>query len=1220
MLNKRALLVVVCCSVVASVCPLIYGQATGSFSGTVSDKAGAVVSGATVTATSRDTGAVREAKTDESGHYLIPLLPVSYYTIRVQSQGFQTTEQKDVRLQVDESREVDFALNPASVSTSVEVSATEIAVETANPTLGQVITSEQVAELPLNGRDFVQLATLTPGTTQETNPGSFFTSAASSEVAARGIYSLSVGGSRAQSTDWLLDGVDNNELTAGGIAILPSIDAIQEFKVLTYNYSAEWGTRAGPTVLVTTKSGTNGFHGSLFEFFRNTKLDARSYFASSREQFNLNQFGGALGGPIQKDKTFFFVDYQAKMQRHGIPFSGLVPTPAMINGDYTLDPLGLARPGVFDGTTTNKDGFRDINSPYTFGPFQCDGAGNPIAPNPDGSQNPGVNCNKIPAAMFDPTVNPSVDPSGLAMMKLYPQANAVNASTLTNFSNVPVRKLNEGEFDIKLDHTFSGKDSAFGRFSYDQATSFVPGGSPGFAEANAFGSTQHITNHGRNVAISETHIFSDRNLNQFTAGYNRIFNHILSFGDGTCESANLGILGADLNSKCPNAPAGLVNQSTKDCESCGLSSTLMNNYWALGDRGFAPFQGGTNVFSISDSFDMIRGKHHIRAGAGFRDQQMNVETNAFQDGFYINFGLTGDATADLLLGQLGGGIHDQTFFGATTGRRWKLFRPFADDEWRLSPDLTLSLGLAWALVTPITEAQNRQANFDFVTGKFYVAGSASFGACTICVHSDGRVGIQMDKTALEPRIGLAWKPFGSQKTAVRLGFAIFHDSSWNQGGQGLWENPPYFAESDNFFGPCPFNNSGQAAPLNCGNRYLFLNSALSPITSPPSPQSFPGALQSQNLNFKQGRVHQFNLNIERQLPGNVVLTVGYAGSRSSHVLVDGLNLNVASPSACAGGANAVPGYTLGCGPGGVAFGPRWGAPTFLFPLTINNNNDVGRAHYDSLQVKAETKSTRHGLYALLGYTYSRTFDSGFADGLGTFPGATYFPLPGYQRLDWGLSALNLNQQFTASVLYDLPFGKGKAYGSSWTGPVNAILGGWTVNVIERVTTGFPLFVVDSANASGVAFSWNGNGLNRPDQISDPMKAGVVAANPDPTCQVLQSAGGRAPDRIGTLQNWFNPCAYTHAPTGELGNSNRAPLYGPRFVNTDLSIVKHFPLPYETVRLDFRAEFFNLFNHAQFYLPGGSSGMQDVNATSSFGVISGTVNNPRVIQFALKLNF
>ncbi|MGH9496303.1 MAG: carboxypeptidase regulatory-like domain-containing protein, partial [Candidatus Sulfotelmatobacter sp.] len=425
MSRKQTLFAVLLCAVACLWSPALFGQATGSFSGTVSDNSGAVVAGAKVTVTAQATNVVREAMTDDTGHYTVPLLGVGDFTIRVEGTGFKTAESKDVRLQVDERRELDFKLSPASVTTSVEVNATEVAVETANSTLGQVITSEQVAELPLNGRDFVQLATLTPGTTQETNPNSFFTQGASSEVAARGIFSLSVGGSRAQSTDWLYDGVDNNELTAGGIAVLPSIDAIQEFKVLTYNYSAEFGTRAGPTVLITSKSGTNKLHGSVFEFFRNTKLDASSFFAVSKEQFNLNQYGAALGGPIQKDKTFFFVDFQGKRQRHGIPFNGLVPSPAMLTGDYTLDPLGAARPGTFDGTT-NADGFPDINSPYTFGPFQCDGSGNALAPNPDGSQPAGVNCNKIPAAMFDSTVNPAVDPSGLAMMKLYPSPNIIN--------------------------------------------------------------------------------------------------------------------------------------------------------------------------------------------------------------------------------------------------------------------------------------------------------------------------------------------------------------------------------------------------------------------------------------------------------------------------------------------------------------------------------------------------------------------------------------------------------------------------------------------------------------------------------------------------------------------------------------------------------------------------------------------------------------------------
>ncbi len=1224
MLTKGKFAVVVC-SFVLSLCPLVYSQANGNLSGTVADKSGSVITGAAVKITSQQTGVTREVQTDDSGHYTAPFMPVSIYAIRVEAKGFQTTEQRDIRLQVNESREVDFSLNPASVSQTVEVSATEVAVETTNPTLGQVITEQQVAELPLNGRDFVQLATLSPGVTQETSPSSFFNSGPSSEVSTRGTYSLSVGGSRAQETDWLFDGNDNNELTAGGIAILPSIDAIQEFKVLSYNYSAEYGTRAGPTVLITSKSGANKFHGSLFEFVRNTKLDAKNFFAVSKDKFNLNQFGGSLGGPIQKDKTFFFADYEATRKRRGVASNGVVPTPAMLTGDYTLDPLGLARPGTFDGTP-NANGFTDLDNPLNaFSPFQCDSLGNPIAPDPTtGTQTGGSPCNKIHPAYFDSTVNPLVDPSGLAMLQLYPQPTGVNPNTLTNFSSVPVRSINEGKFDVRVDHTFSGKDSIYARFSYDQANSYVPGGAPGFAELAAFASNQQISNHGRNAVVSETHIFNSNNINQITFGFNRIFNHILSFGTFSgqlCEAANIGILGANVNSKCPNAPAGLTPQSTKDCISCGMTSTLVPNYMTLGDRGFAPFQGGTNVFSINDSFDMIRGKHDIKIGMGIRANQMNVETNAFQDGFFIPFDLTGDATADILIGQIGGGIHDQTFFGGTTGRRWKLFRPFVQDTWRVTSNLTLDVGLAWALVTPISESAGRQANFDFNGGKFYVAGKADISGCSICVRSDGHVGIQTDKTAFEPRIGLAWKPFGSDKTAVRAGYAVFHDSSWNQGAQGLWENPPYLAEIDAFASPtsttqplvCPFNNYGSATALPCGNGRLFLPA----LTAPPNPQLYPGALQVQNLNFKQGRVQQFNLNIEHQLPGNVVLTAGYAGSRASRILVDGLNLNVGSPTAC----GVVPGYTRGCGPGGTAFGPKWGSPTFLFPLTMNNNNDVGRAHYDSLQIKAETKSSRHGLYALFGYTYSRTFDTGMADGLGTSPGATYFPLPGYQKLDWGLSQLNLNHAFTASVLYDLPFGKGKHWGGDWNAVTDGVLGNWSLNVIERAQSGFPLFVVDGLNQSGVGFSWNGNGLNRPDQVGDPNRAG--------------DEGGQTgcPTQIHTVKNWFNPCAFAPAPTptvtingvptvvGELGNANRAPLYGPRYVVTDFSLVKRIPIR-ESVGLDFRAEFFNLFNHPLFQMSGGPSGMQDIRASTSFGVINETTqdNGQRVIQLALKLTF
>ncbi len=403
----------------------------------------------------------------------------------------------------------------------------------------------------------------------------------------------------------------------------------------------------------------------------------------------------------------------------------------------------------------------------------------------------------------------------------------------------------------------------------------------------------------------------------------------------------------------------------------------------------------------------------------------------------------------------------------------------------------------------------------------------------------------------------------------------------------MWQNPPYYAESDSFAfgGACTFATAPCSTNYGLSPSAINMSSGFPIFTAPPDPDSFTGTIQSQNLNFKQGRVQQFNVNVEHQLPGQLVLTVGYAGSRSSHILVDGNNLNVTTPAAC----GVVSGYTLGCGPGGSALGLPY--PQFPYS-TISNTSDTGQAHYNSLEIKAETKSARHGLYALIGYTYAHDHDNGFSDGLGSLLGATYYPLPNWQNLDWGLSQINLNQSFTASLIYQLPFGKGMQFGSSWNGPVNALLGNWEATLIEKATSGFPVFVVDSSNESGVNFQNNGNSLNRPDQTCNP------------------NSGNQ------TLASWFNTSCFSAPAAGELGNASRTPVNGPDFVNTDFSLIKHFLLPFrEGARLDFRAECFNLFNHPQFGTPGG-----DYNAPLTFGVVNSTVNNPRLIQFGLKLAF
>ncbi len=313
-----------------------------------------------------------------------------------------------------------------------------------------------------------------------------------------------------------------------------------------------------------------------------------------------------------------------------------------------------------------------------------------------------------------------------------------------------------------------------------------------------------------------------------------------------------------------------------------------------------------------------------------------------------------------------------------------------------------------------------------------------------------------------------------------------------------------------------------------------------------------------------------------------------------------------TPAAC----GKVAGYTRGCGPGGTFIGQPY--PAFPFN-TVLNTTDQGNARYNSLQIKAETKSSRYGIYALIGYTYSRTYDNGFSDGLGSNYGATYYPLPGFNKLDWALSGQNLNNNFIASVIYDLPFGKGKHFGSGWNGPANTVLGNWQVTVIEKITSGFPVFIVDSnAFPTGVSFlNNNGASLTRPDEVGDPNKAGPVSANP----------GCTAPTQVHTVANWFNPCAFAFPAAGELGNASRTPLSGPDFVNTDFSVIKQFTLPWENMGLNFRAEFFNLFNHAQLATPNaaGGLGIPDINATG-FSAINSTVNNPRLVQFGLKLTF
>ena len=447
----------------------------------------------------------------------------------------------------------------------------------------------------------------------------------------------------------------------------------------------------------------------------------------------------------------------------------------------------------------------------------------------------------------------------------------------------------------------------------------------------------------------------------------------------------------------------------------------------------------------------------------------------------------------------------------------------------------------------------------------------------------------MDWTGLEPRVGATWKVFGSDKTVLRGGFALYHDSAWSQGAQGLWQNPPFLGESDAFSLPgCASATSYCATvlkqtPIPAANH---ISNGFQAIPTPPTAATFQGAFNYEPTNIKHGRVEQYNLNIERQLVGNLVLTAGYAGAQGSHLLVTGNNLTTGSPNGC----GTIQNYTLGCNANGSAYESPYIAPNFN---SIFLFGDVGKTGYNSLQIKAETKTAKYGLYALFAYTYSRTYDNGLTDGLGSVLSAPYFPLPNWQNLDWALSQINLNNNFTGSVIYDLPFGRGKQFMSNANPVTNAILGNFQVTLIQKISSGFPVPLIDSINNSGASFSngGNDNDWNRPNRV-----AGCNAGN--------------APHG---QQKWINSACFVAPPMGELGNASRVPATGPDYVNTDFSVIKQFPLPRE-MGLNFRAEFFNLFNHSQFGMP-----VNDISA-GGFGAVQSTVNNPRVIQLALKLSF
>lgn len=822
----------------ACVLPLAAQVERGTISGTVHDPSGAGVGAATVTVTNVNTGVSVSTKTNPTGEYVAPNLIPGTYAVRVSAAGFNTTTRDGIELHVNDRVAADVTLAVGEVNQQIEVQASAPLLESEQSTVGNVITRREVSELPLNGRSVYQLAYLNAGVTaaiptQNANN----TSIPDNARAAQG---LSVNGQRQSNNTFILDGVYNNQINQGLIAILPPLEAVQEFVVETSNFMPEIG-RGGGVVNVTLKSGTNGFHGQAFEFLRNSALDARNFFDYTKPRrlpnFVQNQFGFAFGGPIIRNKTFFFVDYQGFRQRQGQSFVATVPDDAIRAGNFA----GTARP-IFD--------------PNTYDPVT-------------NTRNP-FEGNVIPAARFNA--------ASLNVLKYYPPGSGqILANGETYFYSGASRTNDQNSFDIKIDQNFREKDQLSARFSYGDSNTVLPGAfsnlpqfAPAIGGALTTGGagllTGLVSNPARSAGVQEIHNFNPTTINEFRVAYVRAGSDAVQLGFGKNYAEQLGI---------PN-----VNITP---DNSGFPQIGITGFSTLGDTAFFPLIELENVYQWLDNVTFIRGSHTFKAGVDFKKVQRNftqiLGAPAGSFSFGPNFtadpgnpGNTGNAFADFLLG-----IPTSASIVTTSGLagiRSTEFSAYFQDTWKITPRFTLNYGLRYDLFTPQTEVYNRQSNIDPITGKLVLPGQGGSypGLST-------RALVSTNKLNFAPRFGFAYRL--GDRTVLRSSYGVFFMPE-SQAGQQMTLNPP-------FVGGNNFTNTPQPQQINRTlDQGLPGAGGLIPIDDPRG--AFNGRFPVNRTAYTQ----QWSFSIERQFSSSLLLELNYVGNLSIH-LQDQFDLNQPYP-------------------------------------------------------------------------------------------------------------------------------------------------------------------------------------------------------------------------------------------------------------------------------------------------------------------------------------
>ncbi|MBV9483318.1 MAG: TonB-dependent receptor [Acidobacteria bacterium] len=1112
--------------------------------GTVRDASGAVLPGAKVTVTNVGTNVTRSLATDNGGNYVVTELRPGTYTVTVTQPGFKAAVQSPFQLDVNQVLRVDLTLAVGNVSERVEVTAAEPLVESQTSSMGQVIEEQRVHELPLNGRNFVQLAYLTPGVNQGPNAGLTVQQGNIPEDE-RGNAAIQANGLTATNNNFLLNGFDNNEQQIGIEVIQPSIDAIQEFKVQTNNFGADIG-RGGAVVNAVLKSGSNQFHGSAYEFLRNSIFDAKNYFDDPSlpiAPFKRNQFGATLGGPMMKNRTFFFGDYEGTRIRQSLTDISTVPVPGERGGDFS---------DLLTGTIDPVTGF---DNGQIFDPLTYDAATN--------SRQPFVG-NIIPACLGNThrsaTGGGCLDPVALNLVQLFPAPNRPGAAN--NYLSNPVLSNNQDTFDIRIDHQVSPQDSFFATFSYGNVKNHRPDPFPGIAGGGTF--SGNVKNLARTAGISDVHTFSATKINEFKISYSRYVVEAIPNFAGQPLSAEVGIPG--------------IFDAHNAFATGGLPFFYFSSLSSIGTTDWFPEILRENNYQLLDAFTYVRNRHSFKLGAdlrlrthGFFQTQNSRGDLTFDQQFTAapQDGSGGSDLASFLLGYPISAFRDGQ--KGSFGMSWWEISAYFMDDFRVSPRLTLNLGLRYDVFTPNVEQHDRLANFNFATGQFVAPGMPG-------VSRSGNVVTDLNNFA--PRFGFAWSPW-SDKTALRGGFGIFYDIQANQNDAQLAYNPTGLFFSQNFNNP----PTSPDVSLSLSTGY--------PAPTYPTLANPSGRASAAFFNNRTSYIEEWNLNVERALSNSMVLQIGYVGTHGVK-LAQLANQN----------QPVLPLDTNFCGLDlNNCNQPSYGRPYFLSvpnigPIRAEGHNVESISH--GLQLKFEKRFSK-GWSMLDSYTWQHTIGQ-TEENEYLEPQNTHNPAG-----ERGNNGPDYRHQFTSAWSYELPFGPHQRFFTR--GPVRWLSGGWQLNGIIAMYSGeafTPLLSFDPTNT--------GSGAPRPDIIGDPYNFANAT-----------SVG--CPTNSQTLECWYNPLAFAvpalapgQSNAHLFGNARRGILRGPAEYNVDFSIFKDFTFS-ENKMLQFRAEFFNLFNTPEFGLPNAAVDQTGTPGSPGLaGSISNTIHAPRQIQLALRFTF